>query len=307
MNHGQGVDLASLPDNTKDYPGRAADAAWRKAADARIETLRKTDLTVKVLDASGKPVEGATVHVKMTRHAFHFGTAVAGELITSDSVDAQKYRETVLRLFNTVVMENDLKWPEWDNPAHRARTMTALRWLHDHGLFIRGHNLVWPTAQFLPRDVAAAAQKPDPSAADKAALQQRILAHIAEEVTATRGLTGEWDVVNEAVANHLLQDVLGPDAIIAWYRAARAADSSAKLYYNDYKAVAGGFGDPGGQEAMFNVVKDLIDRGAPLDGIGAQGHFGHVHLDVLLTCKPQLRSWLPYAQQTLLHTSHNRP
>ncbi len=274
IDHGPDVDLATLPDNTKDYPGRAADAAWRKAADARIEKLRKTDLTVKVLDASGRPVAGAAVHVKMTRHAFHFGTAVAGELITSDSADAEKYRQTVLRLFNSVVMENDLKWPEWNDPAHRARTVKALHWLHDRGLFIRGHNLVWPTAQFLPPDIAAAAQKPNLSGADKAALQRKILDHIAGEVSATRGLTGEWDVVNEAVANHLLQDVLGPDAIIDWYRAARAADPSAKLFYNDYKAVAGGFVDPSGLDRMLAVVKDLQARRAPLDGIGAQGHFG---------------------------------
>ena len=30
----------------------------------------------------------------------------------------------------------------------------------------------------------------------------------------------------------------------------------------------------GGQDRMFAIVKDLIDRSAPLDGTGAQGHFG---------------------------------
>lgn len=268
---GPNVDVNTLPDTTKDYPGRAKGAAWRTAADARIDKIRKAELTVKVLDAAGKPVGGATVHLRMTCHAFGFGTAVAAQVIEGTSADDATYRKTLLRLFNKVVMENDLKWPQWIDPEQRARTMKALHWLQDHGLAIRGHNLVWPSAGNLPTDIAAAAQKPDLSDSGKAALQKKIVDHITEEVTATRGLTSEWDVVNEAVGNHLLQDVLGPDAIVEWYRAARAADPTAKLYYNDYKAVAG---DPGGQDRMFAIIKDLLDRGAPLDGIGAQGHFG---------------------------------
>lgn len=51
IDFGPGVDKAALPHAALplDYPGRASNAAWRKAAQARIEKYRKGDLTVKVV------------------------------------------------------------------------------------------------------------------------------------------------------------------------------------------------------------------------------------------------------------------
>ena len=43
------------------YGGRDADAPWRAAAAARIEQHRKGDFTLRVVDAAGVPIVGATV------------------------------------------------------------------------------------------------------------------------------------------------------------------------------------------------------------------------------------------------------
>ena len=42
-----------------------------------IESLRKRDATITVLDASGNPVDGAVVNVQQIRREFGFGTAIA--------------------------------------------------------------------------------------------------------------------------------------------------------------------------------------------------------------------------------------
>ena len=35
---------------------------------------------------------------------------------------SQRYRDTISRLFSKVVMENDLKWPQWEDQNQRSRT-----------------------------------------------------------------------------------------------------------------------------------------------------------------------------------------
>jgi endo-1,4-beta-xylanase len=106
--------VKDLPFAGFDYAGREENAAWRAAANARIERLRKADLRVRVVDASGKPVPNAKVRVSMTRHAFAFGSAVDAKMFLGDSTDSRTYRKTVLERFNRVVLENDLKWPVWE-------------------------------------------------------------------------------------------------------------------------------------------------------------------------------------------------
>jgi len=40
-------------------------------------------------------------------------------------------------------MENDLKWEGWNE--NRQRAIDGVKWLRDHGIAVRGHNLVWPS------------------------------------------------------------------------------------------------------------------------------------------------------------------
>ncbi|GHV08300.1 hypothetical protein FACS1894160_2370 [Bacteroidia bacterium] len=50
---------------------------WRAEANARIEKHRKEDVSIR-LTQNGKPVNGATVRVEMTRHEFFFGSNIFG-------------------------------------------------------------------------------------------------------------------------------------------------------------------------------------------------------------------------------------
>lgn len=57
---------------------------------ARIDRVRKADLRVLVEDAAGHPAAGARVHVRMKRHKFGFGTAVAASaLLTNNGTSAR--------------------------------------------------------------------------------------------------------------------------------------------------------------------------------------------------------------------------
>jgi endo-1,4-beta-xylanase len=262
---GPEVALKDLPRTAGGYAGIEPTAAWRKEAETRIEKIRKGDLTITVTDAAGQPIPGATVAVRMKRHAFGFGSAVAADMLLQTGPDGDRYRDFVAKHLNRIVMENDLKWQGWEENPERAKKGVA--WLRARGIEVRGHNLVWPSSRWLPRDVMGLS-------GDKAALAKRVSDHITGEVTAMRGQLVDWDVVNEPFANHDIQDVLGEPILIEWFKLTRAADPKPVLYLNDYPPLDGG--DPNNPHLNHfeKTIRYLKDGGAPIGGIGFQGHFG---------------------------------
>lgn len=267
-NYGTTKKVADLPFTKLGYAGSEPNAAWRKAADERIEKYRKGDLTVEVKDKAGKPVRGAQVEIHMRKHAFLFGTAVSGASLTSQRFSAEdlaKYKQQIVELFNFSVMENETKWPQWANEASRPATLAAIDWLRESGLQVRGHNLVWPSWNNTNVKAAQDARN------DPAALAKVILDHITETTTALRGRLVDWDVINETFTNHDFMDILGRHAMVDWFQAARAGDPTAKLFINDFNILEGE--DKAHQDDFAATIQYLIDQGAPVDGIGLQSHF----------------------------------
>jgi endo-1,4-beta-xylanase len=262
---GPEVALSALPRTLAFYPGMESDAAWRKDAEKRIEKIRKGDLSVNVVDAAGKSVSGAIVAVRMKRHSFGFGSAVAAEALLQPGADGDKYRDFVATNFNRVVMENDLKWPQWEENPERSKRGVA--WLREKGIEVRGHNLVWPGWRWLPRDLEGLKN-------DKTVLAKRVTNHINSIVPAMRGQLVEWDVVNEPFANHDIQDILGEPVLIEWFKLARANDPTAVLYLNDYPTLDGSDKQNAHLNHFEKTIRYLKDGGAPIGGIGFQGHYG---------------------------------
>ncbi len=268
QNYGTTKKVAELPFTKLGYGGSEPNAAWRKAAEARIEKVRKGDLTVTVKDAAGKPVRGAQVAVRMKKHAFLWGTAVSGASISSGRMtpeNLERYRQEIVKNFNFSVMENENKWPQWANVANRPATIKVIDWLRDSGVQVRGHNLVWPS--WNNTNVKAAQD----AKGDPAALAKVILDHIDETTKELKGRLVDWDVINETFTNHDFMDILGRHAMVDWFKAARAGDPSAKLYINDFNIIEGY--DTAHQDDYAATIKYLIDQGAPVDGIGLQSHF----------------------------------
>lgn len=268
--YGKSVTVDSLPKTRFSYPGREADAPWRKAALERIEKERKGNFSLRIVDDKGLPVQGAKVTATLTRHAFQFGSAYQFSRIVGTGDDNRIYRQKLLEFFNAGCPENDLKWApwigEWGASFGRAQTMKALQWFKDHGLAMRGHVLVWPGWNNLPNAI-----KNLKGTALQSTIPQRVLDHIADEAGATSELTEEWDVENEPYANHDLMGLFGDAIQVDWFKAARKAHPTARLYLNDY-----GNHDltvDAGHVASFETyAKYLINNGAPIGGLGLQAH-----------------------------------
>lgn len=267
-----GVSAKDLPQKPNTYEGREANAAWRAPAADRIEKYRKGDLSVQVVDAVGKPVSNAEVHVAMKKHAFGFGSAVSDpRIVNMKGADCERYREEIVKLFNVVTLESGLKWEVF--LGDRETPIKAIEWLRERGIKVRGHNLVWPQwnrMTFLD-DATQAKIHSSP-----AALQQFILAHIRDELTPLAGKCFQWDVVNEPMSHKDFINFQGPQAIVEWFNLAHQIDPKAELLINDIRLHMPK-GGPGGsaippEDDFYYYLKYLKDHGAPLAGIGIESH-----------------------------------
>jgi GH35 family endo-1,4-beta-xylanase len=269
-NFGKQLALADFPVTKISFKGSEPDASWRAAAAERIEKIRKAELRVTVKDASGKPIPHAQVIAKLKKHAFGFGTcAPAKRLLDKGN---EKYQQELLSLFNTVTLENDLKWAplakDWGPGYTIERAQAAIDWLKNHGINARGHVLVWPGWNNLPKFMKRFEKEPDK-------LREETDKHIREIVGAMKGRVVHWDTLNEPFDNHDLLDILGKDVAVDWFKLAHQVDPAPKLFINDYAILSGGGGTTAHRDAYESMIKLLVDKGAPLDGIGMQGHFGN--------------------------------
>jgi endo-1,4-beta-xylanase len=136
-----------------------------------------------------------------------------------------------------------------------------------NGIAVKGHTLVWHSQ--LPSWVGAITDPVD--------LHNAMINHITQVVSHFRGKVVAWDVVNEAWADggaslrsSIFSQRLGPAFIDDAFQAARAADPGARLYYNDYGAEGAGTKS----DAVYDMVKGMLARGVPIDGVGLQMHTG---------------------------------
>lgn len=286
------------------YPGRGeANAPWRLAAADRINQFRKGDLTVKVTDREGNPLPGAQVFVQQTNHAFKFGSAVTAQLLAGNGqteADREMYRSRVSSHFTTTVLENDLKWPFWEDWVvwNRQATMETFTWLKNQNLPVRGHNLIWPSSDNLPNDARGLTGD---------ALKNRIDQHFADILNPENagGKCYQWDVVNEPYTNHDLQGriavgstpqsngKLGNQEIIRWFQLAKTLEPQAKLFVNDYNILAAGGADVNHQTYLFELTKWMLANDAPVDGVGMQGHFDRITPPALMQTIIERFSGLP--------------
>ena len=269
INYGGDFDMAKLPRPYIHYPGREADAQWRKDALARIEKIRTTDIHVEVVDAKGKPLQDAKVSVNLKRHAFGFGTAVKARYIMGTDETAEKYRQVVDANFGAIVLENDLKQFGWEAGAsnkgkdyRQEWTLGALAWAKQRGMRTRGHYLCWG-----PWEPWSEKLKDQPQA-----IHDRVMKHMSDVLHGTAGLADEWDAVNHPVGwespRRTVDQVISPDFYAEVFKAARMK-TAVPLWINEDQVFR-----PGRQQDEFyECIKDLIARGARPDGIGNQAHF----------------------------------
>jgi endo-1,4-beta-xylanase len=197
------------------------------------------------------------------RH-FSIGTAVDVDALQSEP----QYSEKLASEFNMVTPEVTMKFDATE-PQRGVYTFSEadsiVVFAGEHDMQVRGHNLVW--YQALPVWLTA-------GKFTRSELMTILHDHIFAEVAHYRGQVNIWDVVNEAVnVDGSLRDSIwlrgiGPDYLDLAFRWAHEANPQARLFYNDY----GGEGLGRKSDAIYALLKGLLQRGVPINGIGLQMH-----------------------------------
>jgi endo-1,4-beta-xylanase len=232
-----------------------------------------------------------------------FGTAVALNALFNEERPelSRRYREILASQFDLIVPESEMKmaalWTAPDSIDFR-RADSIADWAAANGLKMKAHVLVWHRS--LPSWLVASYGRGDYSKAEVALLVEWYIREVMTHYkNAYPGLVTAWDVVNEAIGPNdprtsgsfglrppgtdyqgagqdFWRMTLGDDYAERAFRWARAADSSAKLFYNDYHNE---YDNRKGQ-AIFDFVSGMKSRGVPIDGIGLQCHLSLDYLDM---------------------------
>jgi len=202
---------------------------------------------------------------------FLIGVALNGRMVSGQDA---KTGDLAGKQFSCLTAENDMKW-QLLHPAPERYVFAAadayFEFAKNHKMDVIGHPLIWHSQ--VPGWVfQGEAGKP----ATREQLLQRMKDHIHTVAGRYKGKVKGWDVVNEALSDggpDILRDspwrrIIGEDFIDHAFRFAKEADPKAELYYNDY-----GLEDPRKRKNCVTLVKGMIERNVPIDGIGTQSHF----------------------------------
>jgi len=185
--------------------------------------------------------------------------------------------------YQVITPENCMK-PQPLQPAEGAfnwGTADALvKWCQANNLKVWGHTLVWHAQTgrwfFEPG--------PDGRPVTRELAMARLKSHIQTVVGRYKGRVIGWDVVNEAIndgggagTENLRQSnwqrTIGPDYLTLAFKWAHEADPQAQLYYNDYNIEMGAAQNRGKHANSLLLLKRLLKEGAPIHGVGIQGHW----------------------------------
>ena len=190
-----------------------------------------------------------------------------------------RYRTVVEAECGVIVPENELKMhalhPEGPDKFDFSRADTLVDYATQHGLLVRGHNLIWHHPQWMPKWSETYDYGPKPG--EKVA--EILTNHVDTVCKRYADRIYPWDVVNEAVDNKTgvmretaFSKAMGsPEAVLDLaFRTASAAVPKCELVYNDYMSWDSELHCGG----VLHLLEGFRKRDVPVDTLGLQSHLG---------------------------------
>ncbi|KAA1161284.1 endo-1,4-beta-xylanase [Pseudoalteromonas distincta] len=240
---------------------------------------------------------------------FNIGVAVPAGGFSNSIIDRPEIKTIIEQHFNQLSAENIMK-PTYLQPTQGEffydDSDELVNYAKDNSLTIHGHVLVWHS------QIAPWMQS---FQGDKAAWIAMMENHITEIAThfeeeGDNDTVVSWDVVNEAFMENgkyrgekttsdsadesVWFENIGAEFLPLAYKAARAADPDADLYYNDYNLIW----NADKLDAVISIVNDFHNNGVPIDGIGFQSHISlnspdistiQAHLQKVVDIRPKIK------------------
>ncbi|WP_203339632.1 endo-1,4-beta-xylanase [Planococcus beijingensis] len=209
--------------------------------------------------------------------SFAIGAAVEPFQLEGESGEVLKHH------YNSIVAENVMKpisiQPE-EGKFNFEEADKIVKFAKENNMELRFHTLIWhsqvPEWFFLDEKGKPMVDETDVKKREKnkKVVLKRVEKHVKEIVKRYKNDIDSWDVVNETIDDggglreSQWYQLTGTDYIkVAFETARRFAGKDAKLYINDYNTEV----EPKRTD-LYNLVKDLLADGVPIDGVGHQGH-----------------------------------
>ena len=179
--------------------------------------------------------------------------------------------------FNSVTSENDMKWgtlQPTEGTFTFANADAQVAFAKAHNQAVRGHTLVWhdqnPAWLFTVNGAPMTPtpeNKAHPAAAAREPHPRRRRSLRRRRVCVGRGERGDRPGAGRRVPAQPWFNITGTEYIERAFRVAREVAPNARLYINDF-----GTTDEPKRSFLLSLVRDLLSRGVPIDGIGHQMH-----------------------------------
>jgi len=229
----------------------------------QTEKIRKGGLEITVLGKDGGIIKNAGIAVDQLRHEFWFGTAITSGVNTFDESTREKFLKILKENFNSAVHENALKWYGTEKEKGQFTYGDAdkiLAWCEENNISMRGHCIFWEVEEVL---------QPWIKKLNKEELREAVLKRAKELPERYKGRISEYDVNNEMMHGSFYKNRLGEGIWKEMFQTVQKSDPEAVLYVNDYDIMK----NETLEEQYAAHIRHLIDLGAPVGGIGIQGHF----------------------------------
>lgn len=209
-------------------------------------------------------VNPESLRAKAAEHGIYIGAAVSMGDFGFDN-----YLNTLFNEYSMMTTENLMKWDRISAVKRGSYNFVApdmiLQHAKDHDMVMRGHAIVWHDSR--PDWLKVAWTKEE--------LTEVLEEYIEDVMGHFKGEIHSWDVLNEIISDEngafresRWYEIMGTDYIRVALIKAREVDPNAKLIINDYSIEEI---NPK-SDALYELAKELIDEGVPLDGIGFQSH-----------------------------------
>ncbi len=244
---------------------------WKSDANARIESIRKRNAEITVVDSAGDPVPCISVQIEQIKHRFAFGTC-----IRNTKMGDSNYKNFILDHFEWAVCENESKWEENEKTRDSVSFATAdtiYNWCNSNGITMRGHCLFWEqwgTSTHVQQWVKDLPYATYPTSSQ---LLGEVDERIDDAMNHFKGKFVHWDVDNEMLptdpCTYNFYNRLGEGGRVHMYQRARLRDPNCLLFMNEYTGNSFGYYSSSEYVARYN---NLVGLGAQIDGLGIQGH-----------------------------------
>ncbi|XP_044971940.1 endo-1,4-beta-xylanase 1-like [Hordeum vulgare subsp. vulgare] len=227
----------------------------------KTDKVRRRDVVLKFAGAgASSAVSGASIRVMQMDTSFAFGACINPAVIQEPA-----FVDYFTKHFDWAVFENELKWYHTEavqGQLNYADPDALLDFCDRHGKPVRGHCIFWAVDRMVQKWV-----KDLPNDQLAAAVQGRLTSLL----TRYAGRFPHYDVNNEMLHGTFFQDRLGDDINAFMFKETARIDPGAALFVNDYN-VEGGSDPSATPDKYIAQVNALMEKGAPVGGIGLQGH-----------------------------------